>query len=144
MLRMRCASSSIKCWFQIIKITRVFFCIEVASKYMNFILNCSELLQFVFALDTGIYWVLCPRACLNKHGFINYLFQVIMVEVETTMILAITVDNSSLTMVPWKVVAALVAEVQAVPMVVSMILYRKYFWVKIPCTCISIYTLVFL
>lgn len=51
-----------------------------------------------------------------------------MVAVETTMILAITVDSSSLTMVPWKVVAALVVEVQAVPMVVNEILYRKYFF----------------
>lgn len=56
-----------------------------------------------------------------------------MVAVETTMILAITVDSSSLTMVPWKVVAALVVEVQAVPMVVNKILYRKYFLFNITC-----------
>lgn len=97
-----CASSLIKHRFQIIKISIPcaipFFCVEVASKYMN--LNCSELLQFIFILDIVIWRVLCPKACPNKHGFINYLFQVIMVEVETTMILAITVDNSSLTMVP--------------------------------------------
>lgn len=49
-----------------------------------------------------------------------------MVEAETTMILAITVDNNNPTMVPWKVVAALVAEVQAVPMVVNTILYRRF------------------
>lgn len=55
------------------------------------------------------------------------LFQEIMVAVETTMTLVTTVDSSSPITVPWKVVAALVVEVQAVPTVVNIFLHKKPF-----------------